>query len=205
MSKTDQQATKPDANSSAAANEQSPPQPRGAENQNPDDIGMCALLKEDFDTYEHDLLDPCLWAIAVHRFGNWRMGVKSKVVRAPLSVAYRAMHRALVLGPGIHLDYTVKLGRRVRLWHHGGVFVNAKSIGNDVHLRHNVSVGIASRKDPHGIPTIEDGVDIYAGACIAGNVTVGANSVVGPNSVVITDVPPNTTVLGNPARRVPMQ
>jgi serine O-acetyltransferase len=177
--------------------------PRGSTNQNPDDIGLFALLREDFETYDHDPLQPGLWAVLLHRFGNWRMGVKPKPLRAPFTIAYNAMYRALSLSMGIDLSYSVKLGRRVRIWHHGGIFVNARSIGNDVHLRHNVAIGIASRHDPGALPTIEDGVDIYAGACIAGDVRVGANSLVGANSVVTQDVPPNTTVFGNPARRAP--
>lgn len=176
---------------------------RGSTNQNPDDIGFLKLLREDFETYERNPLEPGLWAVVVHRFGNLRMGVRSPVLRAPLTLAYRAASRAIVLGAGIDLAYTVKLGRRVRIWHHGGIFVNAESIGNDVHLRHNVSVGISTRHEPDGLPVIEDGVDIYAGACIAGRVRVGHDSLVGANTVVTADVEPNTTVFGNPARRAP--
>lgn len=179
------------------------PMERGSTNQNPEDLSLLELLREDFSTYENDPLDPGLWAIAVHRFGNWRMGIRSKALRAPCTIAYKGLSRALILGVGIHLDYSVKLGRRVRIWHHGGVFVNAKSIGNDVHLRQNVAIGVESRKNITDPPVIEDGVDVYAGACIAGNITIGKNAVIGPNSVVMSDVPPGTTMFGNPARRVP--
>lgn len=176
---------------------------RGSTDQNPRDIALPQLLWEDFQTYDRDPLQPGLWAVLVHRFGNWRMGVRSKWLRAPLTLAYRAAFEVVHLGFGIHIGHAVKLGRRVRIWHHGGIFVNARSIGDDVQLRHNVSMGIASRQAASGLPIIEDGVDIYAGACIAGEVCVGRNSIVGANSVVVADVPPNTTVIGNPARRVP--
>jgi serine O-acetyltransferase len=188
---------------SPAERKSGPPAVSGSTNQNPEDIGALALLREDLATYGYDPLQPGLWVVLLHRFGNWRMGVKPKLLRAPFTVAYKAVFRSLSLGVGIELAYNVKLGRRVRIWHHGGIFVNARSIGNDVHIRHNVAIGVASRLDPGALPTIEDGVDIYAGACIAGDVRVGHDSLVGANSVVTSDVPANTTAFGNPARRAP--
>lgn len=55
-------------------------------------------------------------------------------------------------------------------------------------LQFNVDVKICSN------------VWIGAGAIIMPGITVGENSVVGAGSVVTKDVPPNTVVVGNPAR-----
>lgn len=49
---------------------------------------------------------------------------------------------------------------------------------------------------------IEDNVKIFVNAVILPGVRVGKNSIVGAGSVVTKDVPPNTVVLGNPARVV---
>ena len=51
-------------------------------------------------------------------------------------------------------------------------------------------------------PTVCDGVFIGNNANILGNVTVGENSRVGAGSVVLSDVPPNSTVVGVPAHIV---
>ena len=48
--------------------------------------------------------------------------------------------------------------------------------------------------------TIEDNVAIFVNAVILPGVTVGKNSIVGAGAVVTKDVPPNVTVMGNPAR-----
>ncbi len=176
---------------------------RGSTNQNPRGIGLFALMREDFKAHDRLLLQPGLLAIWIHRFGNWRMGIRSSILRMPFTVLYRVAFRFTVLAFGIDLCYSVKLGRRVRIWHHGGIFINAKSIGDDVQLRHNIAMGIASRNDADGIPVIADRVDIYTGACIAGSVTIGQDAVIGANTVVTVDVAPNTMVIGNPARRVP--
>ena len=49
---------------------------------------------------------------------------------------------------------------------------------------------------------VEDNVWIGSGAKILDGVTIGRNSIVGAGAVVSQDVPPYTTVLGNPARVV---
>lgn len=51
-------------------------------------------------------------------------------------------------------------------------------------------------------PTIGPGAQIGSGAKVMGEVEVGANARVGTNAVVLNDVPPNTTVVGMPARAV---
>src|SRR6476646_2569361 len=47
---------------------------------------------------------------------------------------------------------------------------------------------------------VKQGATIGAGATLLGGVTVGENAIVGAGSVVTRDVPPNTTVFGNPAK-----
>jgi serine O-acetyltransferase len=47
-----------------------------------------------------------------------------------------------------------------------------------------------------------DGVFIGNNANVLGNITIGENSRVGAGSVVLTDVPPNSTVVGVPAHIV---
>ena len=51
-------------------------------------------------------------------------------------------------------------------------------------------------------PTIRPFALIGAGAKVMGEIEVGANARVGTNAVVLEDVPPNTTVVGMPARPV---
>ncbi len=47
---------------------------------------------------------------------------------------------------------------------------------------------------------IKRGASIGANATILPGVTIGENAMVGAGSVVIKDVPPNTLIVGNPAR-----
>lgn len=177
-----------------------PPLNRGDRNLNPPGIRLLTLLREDLRTYDGNPFDPGFWAVFQHRFGNWRMGFRWKLVRAPLTLLYRVTAYWAELIGGIHLPYTVRLGRRVRIWHHGGIVLHARSIGDDVVIRHNTTFGLASSKQKRAIPTIGDRVDIGCGACILGNVTVGHDAVIGANAVVVRDVPAYATAVGIPAR-----
>jgi serine O-acetyltransferase len=177
-----------------------PPLNRGDRNLNPPEISFLALLREDLRTYDGNFLEPGFWAVAVHRFGNWRMGIRPKLLRAPFSLTYRGVAWLVELIGGIHLPYTVRLGRRVRIWHHGGIVLHARAIGNDVHIRQCTTFGIATRDQLRAIPTIEDRVDIGCGACVLGNVTVGHDSLIGANAVIVSDIPPYSTAVGVPAR-----
>ena len=173
---------------------------RGDHNGNPAGIGFLALLREDLKTNGGSILDQGFWAISAHRFGNWRMGIRFKPFRAPLTVLYRFMYLFVEVAAGISLPYTVSLGRRVRIWHHSGIILNARSIGDDVHIRQNTTFGVISIERDGEIPTIGNRVDIGCGACILGGVTVGDDCTIGANAVVTADIPPNCMAFGIPAR-----
>lgn len=101
-----------------------------------------------------------------------------------------------------------------------GCFIVPKSLGMEPYLvRIGNHVGIASGVifithdgGPwifrHEVPdlqvfgpiVIEDNCVIGANAILFPNIRIGANSIVGAGSVVITDVAPNTIVMGVPAR-----
>jgi serine O-acetyltransferase len=193
--------------SPASANERPerrPPRPehRGDRNENPKGISFVDLVAEDFRTHGRDLLSPGFWAVAVHRFGNLRMAIRPAPLRAPLTVLYRVAFRSVVWFWGIDVPYNAKMGRRVRLGHHGCMHVGAREIGDDVVIRHAATVGLLRRSEPDRKPTIGNGVEIGPGACVLGDIVVGDGSVVCANTVIAEDVPPNTTVLGNPPRFV---
>ena len=102
-----------------------------------------------------------------------------RIVRAPLTILYRLMFLFVECAAGISLPYTIRLGRRVRIWHHSGIILHARAIGDDVQIRQNTTMGIASVDRPHDIPTIGDRVDIGCGACILGGITIGDDCKIG--------------------------
>ncbi len=168
----------------------------GTRNCNPSGISFLALIKEDFNVHERDLFSQGFWAIFVHRFGNWRMDITNHFLRWPFSLLYKVLEKLVEWFCGISLKYTVVVGRRVRIWHHGGMILGALSIGDDVHIRQNTTFGVKRRGQPRWLkPAIGSRCDIGAGAVIVGGIEIGSDTVVGANVVLAESVAPGSIVL----------
>ena len=176
-----------------------PPLPDGSRNANPAGVPFWTLVAEDYATHGRDWASQGFWAMFWHRFGNWRMGLRQPF-RAPMTLVYRVMFKACEIFGGIMLPYSVPIGRRVRIEHFGGIVISARSIGDDVILRQNTTMGVARTDDLTGWPVIGSRVDVGVGAVILGQVTVGDGAVIGANAVVLRDVPPGALAVGVPAR-----
>lgn len=91
-----------------------------------------------------------------------------------------------------HIDV---IGAKVTIGNHVRI-ASGSYVLSHIALRRN-----GANKDVRNKETcIEDNVTIYVNAVINAGIKVGKNSVVGAGAVVTKDVPPNVTVLGNPAR-----
>ena len=161
---------------------------------------MIENLKEDWRTYEGDIWRQGLWAMSVYRFGQWRYGIRPALLRKPFSLLYKALRTLCQMLTGIELPCETRIGRRLRIEHFGGIVISGDAvIGDDVVLRHGVTVGL-KRTGERGAPRIGDRVDIGAGAKILGNIVIGDDAVIGANAVVLCDVPPGALAVGIPAR-----
>ena len=164
---------------------------------------LVSRVTEDWEANGKDWTRPGFRTLAVHRFGNWRMGVEPKLLRAPLSVLYRAAERHCRNVYGIELPYSVKVGRRVKIEHQGGIVIHGDStIGDECTIRQGVTLGMKSVDKPFDAPTLERGVDVGAGAVILGGIVVGEGAAVGANAVVVKDVEAGGVAVGVPARVV---
>lgn len=73
-------------------------------------------------------------------------------------------------------------------------------IGENTKILHNVTIG--GRGGAPEMPIIGKNVLIGTGAVILGGVVIGDNSKIGANAVVLNNVPPNSTVVGVPAKLI---
>lgn len=164
-------------------------------------LSLWEQIKEDWIAHGRDWTKPGFQAVAVHRFGVWRMNIQSKFLRAPLSILYRALFRRVRNTYGIELPYTVQLGRRVIIEHQHGIVIHGNaSIGDDCVIRQGVTIGNRYLDRPFEAPILGRRVNVGAGAKILGNVTLGNDVNIGANSVVLSDIAARQTAVGIPAR-----
>ena len=161
---------------------------------------MFENLKQDWETYEHDLARQGLWAMTVYRFGRWRYGIRPAFLRPPFSLVYRVLKVLSQILTGIDLPCEVIVGQRFKIEHFGGIIISGDTeIGDDVVVRNGVTLGLR-RTGVAGAPRIGNRVDIGAGAKVLGAIHIGDDVAIGANAVVLQDVPPNSIAVGIPAR-----
>jgi serine O-acetyltransferase len=103
----------------------------------------------------------------------------------------------------IEIHPAARIGDALFIDHGTGVVVGETAeIGDNVTLYQGVTLGGTGFATGKRHPTVEDNVTIGSGAKLLGPITVGHGAKIGANSVVITDVPPNATVVGNPGHVV---
>jgi serine O-acetyltransferase len=115
----------------------------------------------------------------------------------------RAMSMVSRAWTGIEIHPAAKIGRAFFVDHGAGVVVGETAeIGADVTLYQGVTLGGTGFATGKRHPTLEDNVTVGSGAKLLGPITIGHGAKIGANTVVIHDVPPNSTVVGNPGHPV---
>jgi serine O-acetyltransferase len=139
---------------------------------------------------------PGVHALLVHRVAHALHDAGVPMLPRLLAMVSRSLtnieiHPAAQIGQGLFIDHGT-----------GVVIGETAEIGDDVTLYQGVTLGGTGFATGKRHPTVQDNVTIGSGAKLLGPITVGHGAKIGANSVVITDVPPNTTVVGNPGHVV---
>lgn len=146
-------------------------------------------------------LDPILYfkgfhALVTHRFAHelWKAGRHDFAL-------YLQSQSSRMFGTDIHP--AARFGKGIMFDHATGVVVGETAVvGDNCSFLHAVTLGGSGKEGGDRHPKIGNNVMVGAGAKILGNIRVGNCSRVAAGSVVLTDVPPNKTVAGVPARIV---
>ncbi len=134
-------------------------------------------------------------ALVMHRIAHFiHSGLKLRLIGRLLSQVSRfwtglEIHPGASIGGGCFIDHGF-----------GVVIGETTVIAENVTLFQGVTLGGTGEESGKRHPTLEEGVVVGAGACVLGNITIGKFSRIGAVSVAVTDVPPDSTVVGVPGR-----
>ena len=136
-------------------------------------------------------------ALVLHRLAHFLYRSKCRLLARTVSQLSRFL-------TGIEIHPGATIGQGVFIDHGMGVVIGQTAVvGNNVVIYQGVTLGgTGKEKGAKRHPTIGCGVMVSAGAKVLGNITIGNCSKIGANSVVLTDVPPNATVVGIPGKVV---
>ncbi|MCM1091758.1 MAG: serine O-acetyltransferase [Butyrivibrio sp.] len=115
----------------------------------------------------------------------------------------RYISQRAVRKTGIEIHPGARIGKGFFIDHGNGVIIGETTvIGDNVTLYQGVTLGGTGKEHGKRHPTVGNNVMISAGAKVLGSFTIGDNSKIGAGSVVLSEVPPNSTVVGVPGRVV---
>ena len=169
-------------------------------------MGLISYVKEEMQVImERDaaiktpmevFLYPSFKAIMRHRVAHWLYEHKCFFLA-------RWYSQRTVRKTGIEIHPGATIGKGLFIDHGNGVIIGETTIiGDNVTLYQGVTLGGTGKEQGKRHPTIGNNVMISAGAKVLGSFTVGENSKIGAGSVVLSEVPPNCTVVGVPGRVV---
>jgi serine O-acetyltransferase len=143
---------------------------------------------------------PGAWALGLHRVAHWLYG-------GDLFFLARCVNHLARFLTAIDIHPGAKIGKRFFIDHGFTVIGETADIGDDVTIYQNVTLGGTNPHEGEAgkrHPTVRNGVVIGSGAQVLGPIVLGEGARVGANAVVTRDVPEGATVVGIPAKPVPI-
>lgn len=165
---------------------------------------MVSFIKEEIDIIKDR--DPAIKSsLEVFLYPSFKALIRYRIANKLYNRKHyflaRWISQRCVRKTGIEIHPGATIGKGLFIDHGNGVVIGETTvIGDNVTLYQGVTLGGTGKEKGKRHPTIEDNVMISAGAKVLGSFTVGANSKIGAGSVVLSEVPPNSTVVGVPGR-----
>jgi len=146
--------------------------------------------------FEVFLLYPGIKAVMFHRIAHFFYKHKRKFIARLISQFTRfctgiEIHPGAVVGRGLFIDHGT-----------GVVIGETAIIGDNCTIYQGVTLGGTGKEKGKRHPTLGNNVMVGSGAKVLGPFTVGDNSKIAAGAVVLSEVPPDSTCVGVPARIV---
>lgn len=147
------------------------------------------------------LINPGFLAIVLHRYAfsinSIYLDKNRKTIRRILMVIFHIGRKIVIFWGKIYILESTAIGPGIYLSGKGGIIIGSKSIGSNVTVEHNVTIGMGIDK---GTPVIGDNIIVKCDSVIYGDIKVASGSVVESSSVLSKNIPEKCLVKGNPAR-----
>jgi serine O-acetyltransferase len=143
---------------------------------------------------------PGVWALGLHRVAHW-------LWEGRLYFLARLINHFARFLTSIDIHPGARIGRRFFIDHGFSVIGESAEIGDDVTIYQHVTLGGTNPTTGEGgkrHPTLRDRVVVGSGAQVLGPIEVGEGAKIGANSVVTREVAAKSTVVGIPAKPVPV-
>ena len=147
------------------------------------------------------LIYPGVLALGLHRIAHW-------LFAADLFFLARCVNHISRFLTAIDIHPGATIGKYFFIDHGFVVIGETAHIGDNVTIYQGSTLGGTNPTVGQGgkrHPTIGDNVIISLGAAVLGPITVGANARVGANAVVTKNVAEGATMIGIPARPMPVE
>ena len=142
------------------------------------------------------LLYPGVHAVLYHRVAHW-------LYRHHRFFLARCVSQWSRFWTGIEIHPGATIGHRLVIDHGMGIVIGETAeIGDDCLLYQGVTLGGTGKDHGKRHPTLGNNVMVSAGAKVLGPFKVGDNSRIAANAVVLSEIPPEATAVGVPARVV---
>ena len=142
------------------------------------------------------LLYPGVHAVLYHRVAHW-------LYRHRRFFLARCVSQWSRFWTGIEIHPGAQIGHRLVIDHGMGIVIGETAeVGDDCLLYQGVTLGGTGKDKGKRHPTLGNNVMVSAGAKVLGPFKVGDNSRIAANAVVLSEIPPEATAVGVPARVV---
>lgn len=156
----------------------------------------------DYRQFRRALARPGFVSMAVYYYGRWAIHLRNPLARRIANLVYGMMKLLILNVTKVWIPPQTVIGKDFHLINsEGSLSIHPHAIiGDRVGVMHNVVIGTNMRE---GAPVIGNDVFIGVNSTVLGRINIGDRVRIGSNTAVTTNVPPDSIVIGSPAKIYP--
>lgn len=162
--------------------------------------GARALLRRDAAANAHNtkgLLIVLFYRITHILYCASRRHGIVRLLYMPVAILYKVVVDYILC---CHIPPATRIGGGLRVFHGYGITIGAEAVlGDNVTLRHNVTIGNKREGDPR-CPRIGNNVTFGTGATVVGDIAIGDGATIGAGAIVVSSVPAGAVAVGPAAK-----